>query len=123
GFYALDKGQFSQRNFVTPYLVYAYNTNTDAYTSRTVGEPKASLNQMQENTSLMTANLKLNYQKTFGGHSINSFVAYEQSEQTVEHFEAGRRNFPTTLTPELSQGGTDPTDRTNSGFSWRESRV
>lgn len=123
GFYALDKGQFSQRNFVTPYLVYSYNNNTDAYTSRTVGEPRASLNQMQESTSLMTANLKLNYQKTFDGHSINSFLAYEQSEQTVEHFEAGRRNFPTTLTPELSQGGTDPTDRTNSGYSWRESRV
>lgn len=123
GFYALDKGQFSQRNFITPYLVYSYNANTDAYTSRTVGEPKASLNQMQENTTLSTANLKLNYQQTFNGHSINSFVAYEQSERTLEHFEAGRRNFPTTLTPELSQGGTDPTDRTNSGFSWRESRV
>ncbi|MGV3706415.1 MAG: SusC/RagA family TonB-linked outer membrane protein [Arcticibacter sp.] len=123
GFYALDKSQFSQRSFTTPYLVYSYNSTTDAYSSRTVGEPRAALTQMQENSTLSTANLKLNYQKTFNGHSVNSFVAYEQSERTLEHFEAGRRNFPTTLTPELSQGGTDPTDRTNSGFSWRESRV
>lgn len=121
GFYAIDKGQYSSRNFTKPYLVYQLSGG--AYNPRTVGESRAQLNQMQESTQLATANIKLNYQRSFSEHNLNAFVAYEQSERTLEHFEAGRRNFPTPLTPELSQGGTALEDRTNSGYSWREARI
>ena len=121
GFYAIDKGEYTSRNFTQPYLIYQLSGGT--YSPRTVGEAKASLNQMQEGTQLATANLKLNYQRSFKDHNISAFVAYEQSERTLEHFEAGRRNFPTPLTPELSQGGTALEDRTNSGYSWREARI
>ena len=123
GFYALDKQNAATRNFIKPYLVYLYNSGNDTYEPKTVGESKASLFQSQENTTLSTANIKLNFQRNFGEHNVNAFAAYEQSKRTLDHFEAGRRNFPTPLTPELSQGGTDPNDRTNAGWSWEESRV
>lgn len=123
GFFALDKSQASTKNFVKPYLVYQYNKSSDSYDPKTVGESKASLFQSQENTTLTTANIKLNFVRSFGSHRVNAFVAYEQSKRSLEHFEAGRRNFPTPLTPELSQGGSDPDDRTNAGWSWKESRV
>ena len=122
GFFALDKNDASSRNFSKPYLVYTYNSTGNIYNPKTVGESKASLFQSQQNTTLSTANIKLNYKKNFGVHNVTAFAAYEQSERMLDYFEAGRRNFPTALTPELSQGGTDPTDRTNAGWSSRESR-
>ncbi len=123
GFLAIDKSQESGKNFITPYLVYNYDVSSDQYESRNVGETKAQLQQFQENTSLMTANIKLNYEQSFGDHNVKAFAAYEQSERTLSRLEAGRRNFPTPLTPEISQGGTALADRTNEGLSWRESRV
>ncbi|RNI31405.1 SusC/RagA family TonB-linked outer membrane protein [Rufibacter latericius] len=121
GFYSVDRGQSFTKSFVKPYLVYSYEGN-DTYKPITVGEPKASLSQIQENTNLTTANIKLNFERHFGDHGINAFVGYEQSENSLEHLEAGRRNFPTILTPELSQGGTGPNDRSNAGWSWVFSR-
>lgn len=121
GFYAVDKGQSFTKSFVKPYLVYSYEGD-DTYRPITVGEPKASLSEIQENTSLTTANIKLNFDRHFGDHGINAFIGYEQSESHLEHFEAGRRNFPTALTPELSQGGTGENDRSNAGWSQRFTR-
>src|SRR5690606_23361912 len=103
GFLAIDKSQESGKNFITPYLVYNYDAASDQYESRNVGETKAQLQQFQENTSLMTANIKLNYEQSFGDHNVKAFAAYEQSERTLSRLEAGRRNFPTSLTPEISQ--------------------
>ncbi|MCC9168695.1 SusC/RagA family TonB-linked outer membrane protein [Pontibacter harenae] len=117
GFYSVDKGQNFSKSFTKPYLVYSYEGN-DTYRPVTVGEPNASLFQAQENTTLITSNIKLNFTRQFGDHGISAFVGYEQSENNLEHFEAGRRNFPTPLTPELSQGGTGENDRSNAGWSW-----
>ncbi|MFT2008276.1 TonB-dependent receptor [Pontibacter sp. 13R65] len=117
GFYSVDKGQNFTKSFTKPYLVYSYEGG-DTYRPITVGEPKASLFQAQENTTLVTANIKLNFNRQFGDHGIGSFIAYEQSENRLEHFEASRRNFPTPLTPELSQGGTGENERNNAGWSW-----
>lgn len=123
GFLSVDKSQESGKNFITPYLVYNYDATTGQYDPRTVGESRAQLQQFQQNTSLTTAHIKLNYTQSFGDHNVKAFAAYEQSERELSRMEAGRRNFPTPLTPELSQGGTALEDRTNAGLSWRESRV
>ncbi|WP_207535939.1 SusC/RagA family TonB-linked outer membrane protein [Desertivirga arenae] len=123
GFYSLDKNRFDVRNFRKPYLVYQYNSATGAYDAKTVGESKASLTQSSKDSTLSTANIKLNFQRKFGQHSLDAFVAYEQSRSSGDFFEATSRNFPTALTPELSQGGTDPSDRTLRGYSGKESRV
>ena len=45
------------------------------------------------------------------------FVAYEQSQSTYNYFWAQRNDFPTATTPELSEGGTAPSDATNGGSS------
>ncbi|WP_230679927.1 SusC/RagA family TonB-linked outer membrane protein [Pontibacter rufus] len=121
GFYSVDKGQNFSKSFTKPYVVYSYEGG-DVYRPVTVGEPNASLFEAQENTTLITSNIKLNFERQFGDHGISAFIGYEQSENSLEHFEAGRRNFPTPLTPELSQGGTGPNDRSNEGWSWVFSR-
>jgi len=120
GFAAFDKSWNFTKNFSKPYLLYTYDKSTNNYTPSTVGGSNnlATLWEGQLNETQITSNIKLNYQRNFGAHSVNSFVGYEQSEIKSENFNAYRQNFPTTQTPELSQGGSASTDKDNGGGSY-----
>ncbi|MCF0074707.1 TonB-dependent receptor [Dyadobacter sp. CY261] len=124
GFYSVDKSFNFTKTFSTPYTLYNYDKNTGAYTGVVTGGSAgaASLNQSQVNITNLTQNLRLNYLKTIGKHNINAFVAYEQNKRNEATFGASRINFPTTSTPELSQGGAAATDKNNSGSSYNFTR-
>jgi TonB-dependent starch-binding outer membrane protein SusC len=124
GYYAVDKRWNFSKAFSKPYAVYSYNSADDIYTRTITGGSSgaAKLTESQENNTLITENLKLNYEKQLGDHYINSFVAYEQSKTHSETFGASRLNFPTVQTPELSTGGSAATDRDNSGSSYNFTR-
>jgi TonB-dependent starch-binding outer membrane protein SusC len=124
GYAAFDKSWSFSKSFATPYLLYSYNKNSNNYTSQTVGGSNnaATLNESQQTIAQTTYNIKLNYQRSIGDHNINTFMGYEQSEIKREDFGASRINFLSTLTPELSQGGTAATDRDNSGSSYSFTR-
>jgi len=119
GMLSTDKSFNFTKAFNTPYLLYNYDKGTNTYTTSLTGGSagKARLDESQTNTSLVTANLKLNYSKQFGRNTINSFLIYEESTNKVESFGATRLNFPTIQTPELSQGGSAAADKDNSGYS------
>jgi TonB-linked SusC/RagA family outer membrane protein len=120
GFYSVDKSGNSDKAFSIPYTVYSYNSATNTYTpSIEGGGPNglASLYQSQLNESLITSNIKLNFERQFGKHNVNAFVGYEQSQTTYSFFWAQRNDFPTATTPELSEGGTAASDATNGGSS------
>lgn len=116
---AADKSFNFNKSFNAPYVLYSYSRATDTYNKVTTGgsSGKARMDVSQDNTSLVTYNLRLNYDKKFGGHSINSFFIYEQSNRKEEYFSGTRLNYPTTQTPELSQGGSAAADKDNSGWS------
>jgi TonB-linked SusC/RagA family outer membrane protein len=124
GFYSVDKSFNFTKNFGVPYTLYNYNKNTDVYSQVVTGGSagKASLYQKQVNLTNITQNIRLNYLKSFGGHNINTFVAYEQNKRNEITFDANRINFPTVVTPELSQGGAAATDKNNSGSSYNFTR-
>ncbi|WP_183559947.1 SusC/RagA family TonB-linked outer membrane protein [Mucilaginibacter sp. SP1R1] len=119
GFFSVDKAYTFNKSFSTPYVLYTYNTNTKNYDRTVAGGSAgaATLNESQKNEYLITSNIKLNFARQYGQHNINAFVGYEQSHNNVEYFSASRINFPTALTPELSQGGTAATDIGNTGYS------
>ncbi|EHQ25905.1 SusC/RagA family TonB-linked outer membrane protein [Mucilaginibacter paludis] len=119
GFFSADKSGTFNKTFYTPYNVYTYSSSTNSYTRSTEGGSNglAYLFESQLNQSLTTSNIKLNFVRDFGKHSINSFVAYEQSSTKYDYFWAQRNNFPSTTTPELSQGGSAAGDATNGGSS------
>ncbi|OJW13300.1 TonB-dependent receptor [Mucilaginibacter sp. 44-25] len=119
GFFSADKSFLFDKNFSKPYLLYNYDPSTQLYNSVIVGgnNNKATLFEAQDNQSLNTSNIKLNYERRFGGHSISAFVGYEQSLNHLEHFDATRFNYLSNQLPELSQGGTAATDFLNSGYS------
>lgn len=124
GFYSVDKSFNFSKSFNTPYTLYNYNKNTAAYSGVVTGGSAgaASIDQSQLNITNITQNLRLSYIKTIGKHNINAFVAYEQNRRNEAKFGATRINFPTTSTPELSQGGAAATDKNNSGSSFNFTR-
>ncbi|PWK78424.1 TonB-linked SusC/RagA family outer membrane protein [Mucilaginibacter oryzae] len=119
GFFSIDKSYTFDKNFSKPYILYNYNKSTDVYEQNIVGgnNQKATLFESQNNESLITSNIKLNFTRKFGLHDINAFVGYEQSQNHLEYFDANRYNYLSTQLPELSQGGGAATDYLNSGYS------
>ena len=119
GFFSVDKSDAFDKNFSKPYNVYQYSSSTNIYSPIIVGGNNSNpmLFESQNNQSLITSNLKLNYAHKFGLHDVNAFVGYEQSQNHLEYFDATRYNYLSSTLPELSQGGTAATDYLNSGYS------
>ena len=105
GFFSTDQGFGFTKEFKTNWTVYQFNKTTQQYSSVKGGPASPQLYESQTNTSLITGNIKLNYSRNFGDHAFSTFIAYEQSQQTQESFNASRNNFITIQLPELSQGG------------------
>ena len=124
GFYSADKSYDFSKTFNTPYPLFSFNKSTGAYNQVITGGSAgaATLNEQQVNTSLLIQNIKLNYVLNKGKNNLNAFVAYEQSSNKAETFGASRLNYPTTSTPELSQGGAAATDKNNYGSSYNFTR-
>ncbi|WP_084138181.1 SusC/RagA family TonB-linked outer membrane protein [Chryseolinea serpens] len=124
GFYAVDKIWNFGKVFSKPYTLYRYNSADGTYSPVVTGGSSGlgKLVESQENTSMITDNLKLNYEKQMGSHYVSAFVAYEQSKTHRETFNATRINYPTIQTPELTQGGSASSDRDNTGSSYNYTR-
>ena len=124
GTYAIDKSWAFSKAFSKPYLLYNYNESSDTYAEVITGGSagKAMLTESQHNKSLITYSTKLNYSGRWGKHQLKALVGYEQSENEEELFEAIAYNFPTTQTPELSQGGSAASDKEISGSSYEYTR-
>lgn len=124
GFFSIDKSWSFAKSFSKPYSVYRYDGTTDTYNKTVIGGSNgaATLSEGQLNRALLTSNIKLNYVRQFGKHNVNAFIAYEQSKTSQDSLGAYRMNFPSTQTPELSQGGAAATDKNNSGNSYNFTR-
>lgn len=124
GFFSVDKLNNFAKGFYTPYTLYNYDPTSNTYDPVVVGGSagKAYLTESLQNQSLTTSNIKANYNRSFGLHHVDAFVGYEQSSNHSETFGTTRYNFPTSQTPELSEGGTAPTDATNYGSSYNFTR-
>ncbi|MXN93290.1 SusC/RagA family TonB-linked outer membrane protein [Flavobacterium sp. Sd200] len=125
GFYSADISESRTKSFATPFTLYDYNASTGEYDPFLVGggaDQQGSLYQSQKSIDQTVANFKVNFKRRFGEHSVDAFVAYEQSEYKESQFDATRLHFPTTELPELTQGGAAGTDSRNSGYSWNFTR-
>ncbi|KQR70180.1 TonB-dependent receptor [Pedobacter sp. Leaf176] len=124
GFFSVDKTYGFSKNFSKPYNLFNYDQASGIYNTVVVGgsNNKATLYESHSNQSLLTSNIKLNYERRFGKHSVNAFIGYEQSANHYEFFDAQRLNYISTTLPELSQGGTAATDFRNSGYSTNYNR-
>ncbi|MGE5944466.1 MAG: SusC/RagA family TonB-linked outer membrane protein [Flavobacteriales bacterium] len=126
GFYSEDRRFKATKKFDVPYTVYQIdNGNSPATFNEIKAGPNSGgpeLYQAQENESLQTANIRLNYEQMFDKHHVNMFVAYEQQESNFSLFDAFRSGFISDQIPELNLGGGEPSQSTNSGYSTKFTR-
>ncbi|GAB3349290.1 TonB-dependent receptor [Arachidicoccus ginsenosidivorans] len=107
GYYAYDLSYHQYKFFdKTPPPAYSYNVNTgnyDAYSA--TGTP--SLNINNDKTLDRLFNIKLGWERLFGKHHLEAFVAYEQSQRDYTLLQASRKGFLSNTIAELFAGGTD----------------
>lgn len=74
---------------------YRYNPTTKEYDKVATGNKNnfIDLTQKSDESRITTFHIKLGYEKRFEEHSVNAFIAYEQSKTTGDWFSAYRRDF------------------------------
>ncbi|HTE23618.1 SusC/RagA family TonB-linked outer membrane protein [Flavitalea sp.] len=80
------------------------------------------LRNYSDNLTQKTFNLKLDYDKTFGGvHNVSAFVAYESSDEHGDGINAYRRYFTSDQLPYLFAGG--DAEQSNTEYVNLDSRI
>ncbi|SEW43888.1 SusC/RagA family TonB-linked outer membrane protein [Chitinophaga arvensicola] len=118
GMVSIDKRFEFDKQLAQNWIVYQYDKNAKTYNPVKGGPNNPSMSESQTNNTLLNSFLRLSYDRHFGKHQVSAFAAIQQSKITYENFGAGRQNYITTQLPELSQGGSLPTDASNYGSSY-----
>ncbi|HEX5553121.1 MAG TPA: TonB-dependent receptor [Chitinophagaceae bacterium] len=99
---------------------WLYDYNTDQYT-KAVDATKRKLSQSKATYESVLFNAKLSYQKKFGLHSIDAFIAYEQNKDKMTYLYAFKEGLPSAALPELFTG--ESNGQTNTGHSNASGRI
>lgn len=101
GFYYYTDHNYKRKHWQTPWITNSYNRTTGQYDVVVGGGILAP--QLTEYNTITTNNLfnvRLKYERQFGDHYINTFIAGEQSVGQSNDFSAHRKDF---LSPALDQ--------------------
>lgn len=114
GYVSYNHNNTLDKNWETPWTVYDYDKTNDTYISRPGGRIAApQLNQMYIGLTNTLVNLRIKYELNLNDHTLNTFVAAEQSEDVYADFGAFRKNYISSSIDELFAGGL--TDQSTSG--------
>ncbi len=107
------------KTWLTPIPYYTVNSTTTPYTYPKAGQdgpakPSYSIDFAQ--SQAFTYQGFLNYTRSFGKHDVSAVVVSEYRKTKGTSFGAGRTNFNVSI-PELSNGSSELTDRSNYGSS------
>ena len=111
-----SRGKYFQK----PADYYVYDPGSDIYTQIGGFSPKALMGDTRNENRMITSQLSLNYEKTFGDHYINALALYEAIDYSGNSVYAGRLNFLTASIDQLFVGS--PEDMTNNGSSYEMGR-
>lgn len=114
GFAAYDVSNEFVKSWYTPWTVYNYDSKTDTYETKlggSVAKPQLTEEFLYDNR--LTLNAKVKYNRTFDKHSLNSFLAVEQTLQKSNNFKAFRKNYLTNVIDQLFAG--DEKDQSTDG--------
>lgn len=106
GYFAYDGNYNHLKTFnATPPPAYSYSTSTHQYVPYTSSiAPSLALKDSTGTSRLI--NIKLGWERKFGKHAFEAFVAYEQQQQTYTELDASRLNFLSNNVQELFAGST-----------------
>ena len=122
GFLSVDLGMGNNKNWSKSYQVYSFNATNNSYTPQVQNGSLGLgyLDVLSNNSVTVTQNIKLNFERTFGKHSINAFVSYEQSKFNFKYTGAHKEQFISQAIPELDYGSS--TNQTNNGNGYSTAR-
>lgn len=114
GNFSFDADFESRKIWRKPWSLYDWDgvtmdasTGEPALVESVRGPATANLHQATQNTSTMTYNALINYEKQLGVHSIKLLAAYERSKYQNDRLSAYRNNYKSTILDQLFAGGND----------------
>jgi len=120
GYYSYDLFSYQYKGFnALPPPAYSYDESTGSYTEVTSSIPP-NLSVTNTKTQDQLVNVKLGYERKFNKHTIEAFVAYEQSQETYTELDAYRTGFLSNNVQELFAGST--TGETNNSATTQTAR-
>src|SRR5690606_31083987 len=104
---------------------YQYNESTGEYDPQPGMEQGTgntiTFNQANDINQTQLFHLRFNYDRSFGNHNFNGFIAYEQQSGTWETLSGYRRDLVSGRKVELFTGG--PSQLNNNGSSSETGRI
>lgn len=116
GYAAIDFYTTTRKDLSKPFDQYEFNELTGEYVNLKFQTGNISLFQQYSEELNKTFHLKLGYEKTFGKHRINSFIAFEQYKQKGEFIFASRQNLVSEDIPFLFSGGDENKENGGQGY-------
>lgn len=122
GFLSVDFSQVDSNNWNKSYQVYSYDQASNKYTAFTENSALglASLDVLAGNSTTVTANIKLNYERLFGKSMFRAFASYEQSTFDYKYSGAHKEQFISQAIPQLDYGSS--VNQTNKGNEIQSAR-
>lgn len=120
GNFAYDQNFDFLKTWIKPWTLYTLDPNSPDHklnpASRGVSAPQ--LNESFNSNRLSTVNFKINYNRSFGKHNLNTFIAFEQATFNGDTMLANRRYFISDKLDQLFAGGDKEKSNGGSGFSF-----
>lgn len=126
---ALDKYIFNGKTWQTPWYLYSWDKvsyEADGKTPKLTKELRSTYNdprltQSTENRLNITLAAQLNYDRTFGSHSLTFLAGVQRETLDNEYFNAFRRYFISPAVDLLFAGG--DLEKTNDGGAYERARL
>ena len=117
---AYDNSFEQDKTWQTPYPVYRYNFANEEYDELLGGVSASNLSQSFTQDNSVTLEAYLNYERTFGAHSVRGLALYSQNTYDFNTFQASRTSFVSSAVDELYAGNETPSF--NDGLSVQRAR-
>jgi TonB-linked SusC/RagA family outer membrane protein len=101
--YSFDRDNLKRKIFTTPYTFY---TGSDPITDKKQSVSTIELKQRMTERTRQTGQFTLDYQKSFGDHSLSGLFVFEHSDYSNEYIEAYRDGFISESLDQLFAGST-----------------
>lgn len=126
---ALDKYLYNRKRWATPWYLYSWNGvdyEADGKTPKLTRELRSTFTDPrlnQDHTNNLNINLSglVNYDRTFGDHTLNFLAGVQKETLNEQYFGAFRRYFISTAVDQMFAGGDD--EKNNNGGEFNRARL
>lgn len=114
-----DKYFHMQKNFIKPWYLYTWNGDAEhTLTAAQKGPATPELTQKQYDQTFWTANAVVNYNRTFGDHTILATAGVEAEYGQQAYLMAFRKYFLSDSLDDMDLGGTDEMNNGGNTYEW-----